>query len=233
MNRIIIVILIAVLTASCASRSRVAQYEKELDVIKTDVRSIRVMTDEMKAELLSMRRSMIDVDKSVQFQAEEIEFQRQHHERLKEIVSDIKDSVVKLESETIPAKKEQAADIYKETNSDPAADSGFIVRTEQEDGLTRVYTEKVPDDSYIKTKKMIPADIFEVDTSKTGFGYAVKDGVILWQYPTTDSDVIEILVSWQQLTILGRIKNDNINWWKVKTSEYTGFVNSKFLIISE
>ncbi|PLX66414.1 MAG: hypothetical protein C0602_12205 [Denitrovibrio sp.] len=147
MQRFIVLILIVMVTVSCASRSRVAKYEKELDGIKNDVRSIRVMTDEMKTELLSMRRSMIDVDKSVQSQTEEIEFQRQHHERLKEIVSGIKDTVVKLESETIPAKQEEALKMEQDRNSNAVADSGLILRTEQEGRVTKVYTEKIPRDN--------------------------------------------------------------------------------------
>jgi len=229
MLRFTALFILAVFTASCSSKVKLERYETDINNIRNEVRSIRMMTDEMRNELLSMRSAVQEADENIKRQSEDIELQRQHQAKLREMVDSVKDSVVKLESETLPAKKEELR------RFEPAGDdSGFNIRTEQENGITKVYAEKLPEYPDVKVKKPKPAEeLFKVEQEINGFGYAVKDGVILWQYPTKSADVLEILVSWQQLSILGRIKNDGLEWWKVKTKEHTGFVNSRFIIISE
>ncbi|PLX69551.1 MAG: hypothetical protein C0603_01090 [Denitrovibrio sp.] len=206
------------------------KYENDIEEIRKEVRTIRIMTDEMKTQLTGMKSSLVAVDSSVQKQTEDIQHQREYHEKLKGIVGSIKDAVVKLESENIPAKKQELSDIRNENSDDTTPSSGFIVKTEQDGMVTKVYTEKLPS---IAPLTPVKKDFKVSEESKSGFGYAVKDGVILWQSPTKNSDVLEILVSWQQLSLLGKIDNDSIRWWKVKTKDYTGYVNSKFVIISD
>jgi hypothetical protein len=165
-------------------------------------------------------------------QAEE-QAQKLHQDKMKEVLSNIKDVVVKLESEKLPAKKEELKRFSNE-NRDDNPNAGFIMVKPNEAGIDEVVSSKVPDSKPIKkpSKPAVKKE-FELDEGKTGFGYAVKDGVILWQFPSKDSDVLEILVGWQQLVLLGKTKNQNITWWKARTREYTGFVNAKFVIISD
>lgn len=227
MFRFIFLIILAMSVVSCASRSRVAKFEKEVDEMREDVRTIRYMTDEMRTEIVSMKMAMNTMDENVQQQTSDIQEQKEYQDTLKEMVDNIKDAVVKLESEQIPAKQEQirqAAVSYPEDQ--------LVLKTEQDGPVTRIYTEKKPAEAP-GGQQMMPADRYPVDDSRTGFGYAVKDGVILWMHPTTDSDVLEILVSWQQLTLLGRVESRGTTWWKVKTADYTGFVNARFIIVSE
>ncbi len=230
MFRFIVLLLLIMTTVSCAGRDRMVRYEQDIEDIRQQVRSIRVMTDEMKNQLTDMKQSLVAVDSSVQKQTKDIEHQREYHEKLKGIVGSIKDAVVKLESENIPAKKAELENIKNENTDDLTPESGFVVKMEQEGAVTKIYTEKLPQLPPVSPKKKV----YSVnEESKSGFGYAVKDGVILWQSPTRNSDVLEILVSWQQLSLLGKLENDSISWWKVKTNDYTGYVNSKFVIISE
>lgn len=230
MLRFTVLMLLIMTTVSCAGRDRMVKYENDIEEIRKEVRTIRIMTDEMKTQLTGMKSSLVAVDSSVQKQTEDIQHQREYHEKLKGIVGSIKDAVVKLESENIPAKKQELSDIRNENSDDTTPSSGFIVKTEQDGMVTKVYTEKLPS---IAPLTPVKKDFKVSEESKSGFGYAVKDGVILWQSPTKNSDVLEILVSWQQLSLLGKIDNDSIRWWKVKTKDYTGYVNSKFVIISD
>jgi len=230
MLRFTVLMLLIMTTVSCAGRDRMVKYENDIEEIRKEVRTIRIMTDEMKTQLTGMKSSLVAVDSSVQKQTEDIQHQREYHEKLKGIVGSIKDAVVKLESDNIPAKKQELSDIRNENSDDTTPSSGFIVKTEQDGMVTKVYTEKLPS---IAPLTPVKKDFKVSEESKSGFGYAVKDGVILWQSPTKNSDVLEILVSWQQLSLLGKIDNDSIRWWKVKTKDYTGYVNSKFVIISD
>lgn len=230
MLKYIILSLTALMLVSCTSTSKLVQYEKDINDIRDEVRTIRKMTDEMKNQLGEMRSSMERVDASVKQQTEDIEEQNRYHTRLKSIVGSIKDAVVNLESEKLPAKKEELENIKNENRDDATPMSGFVLKTEQDGAVTKIYTEKLPDVTPpVKPKKR--ANIKSEAVS--GFGYAVKDGVILWQYPTRKSDVLEILVSWQQLRLLEKVDNSGLNWWKVKTNDYTGYVNSKFIIVSD
>ncbi|ADD68478.1 hypothetical protein Dacet_1714 [Denitrovibrio acetiphilus DSM 12809] len=220
----ILLVILTLSLVSCASRARLKSYEKDIDGIRNEVRNIRIMTDEMRAELGNMRKSMDMVDESVKFQADEIEIQRQYHERLKEVVDGLKDSVVVLESEKLPAKREELREIRSNDTAVP-----YVVKTEQDGAVTKMYTEPQPSEDSVELPGPEKPDAAR---QKPGFGYAVKDGVILWQYPSTKSDVLEILVSWQQLSLLEKITNAGMTWWKVKTNDYTGYVNSRFIIIS-
>jgi len=234
MLKFAVLVLLVVSTLSCASRQRMKAYEEDIDVIRDEVRTIRKMTDEMHTELGNLRKSMEVVDESVKKQTADIEEQKGFQERLKEIVGNIKDTVVKLESERLPAKREELGKIRDENVDDIIFEDGLIVKTETEDGITKVYTEKSPRDvPAVKKREYKLADTYELADKKIGFGYAVKDGVILWQSPSKNSDVLEILVSWQQLTLTGKVKNDGMNWWRVKTNDYTGYVNARFVIVSE
>jgi len=230
--RLTLTILLGLMLASCAGKGELAKYEKDIEEIRQEVRTIRVMTDDMKAELGSLRNSMESVDESVKTQTADIEKQREHQARLKEIVGSIKDAVVKLESENLPAQKERLEQFRNENTDDMSPDDGFVVKTEQVGDMTMVYAEKSPEPVQVKPKQTFVKDI-DVKETKNAFGYAVKDGVILWQYPAKNSDVLEILVSWQQLNILGKVQNGGTTWWKVKTNDYTGYVDSRYVIISE
>jgi len=220
-------------TVSCASRSKLNQYGKEIDEIRKEVKTIRLLTDEMKYEIVNMKTSLVAVDDSVKQQSVDIEAQRQYQGKLQEMVGNIKDAVVKLESENLPTKKEELDRLERDSRSNAELRSGFVIKTEQDGAITKIYTEKVPDvDAGKKDKSKTRAYGIE-EESKSGFGYAVKDGVILWMAPSKNSDVMEILGSWQQLTILSKLDNEGIHWLKVKTNDYTGYVNTRFVIISD
>lgn len=233
MRRLTVLVLIMAVTASCAGRDRLVKYGKDLDDIRGQVRTIRQMTDQMRTELNGLQKSVSSMNSNVDRQTSQIKEQQQRQERMKDIVSSIKDAVVKLESEKIPAEKEELAKIKNENADDATPDSGFIVKTEKDGPVTKVYTENLPGAAPLPAKKTVSSNEYNLKNKKAGFGYAVKDGVILWQRPTKDSDVLEILVSWQQLTLLGKLEKDGVTWWKVKTNDFTGYVNSKYIIVSE
>jgi hypothetical protein len=230
MLRHIIILFIVVSTVSCASRSKLNEYGKELGEIRDEVRSIRYLADEMKEELIGLKVSVNKANKDIVKQTEDILVQKDHQDKMNDVLSKLKDTVVRLEAEKIPAKKDQLETFRVE--SDQISDAGFVVIGADRDGVPEISSEKnhVAD---LPEKKTSSSESYELEEGKTGFGYAVKDGVILWAFPTKDSDVLEILVGWQQLVLLGKVRKENIDWWKVKTNDYQGFVNSKFVIISD
>lgn len=225
--------IVLFVSVSCASRSRVMKYEQELNDIKVEVSNIRTLTDEMKADIAGMKLSMADVDESVRRQTDDIEEQRLYQQHLREIVGSIKDAVVRLETEKLTAKQEELKQMDADIKAAEDEASSIIVKTEKDGPVTKIITEKIPDIAPAPVKKPKKDAEQELTPGKAGFGYAVKDGVILWGGPTTNSDVLEILVSWQQLAILGKTESKGNTWWKVKTNDFTGYVNSKFIIISD
>jgi len=228
MLRHIIIIIISLMTVSCASKANIEKYNKDLDDIRNEVRNIRKIADDMKGELTSLKKSVQNAGLDINRQTEEIESQKEHQEKLNKVLSNLKDAVVKLESEKLPARREEFEKYAKE-NSD---DSGFGFIVEKRGEVNELKSVELPDgDLPPKKEKKVKKDI-KVKAG-SGFGYAVKDGVILWGRPSKNSDVLEILVSWQQLMLTGQVRSENIDWWKVKTTDYEGFVNSKFVIISD
>jgi hypothetical protein len=227
------IILLAVIlsTVACAGANKMVRFEQDIEIIRKEVRNIRHMTDDMKKQLDGMQASISGANSNLKLQAEEIEKQKEYQTKLKGIVGSIKDTVVRLESEQLPKKKDELKKIKDENIDDSTPLEGFVVKTEQEGSITKIITEKKIriDTKDTPKKKQTPFP----ETKSSGFGYAVKDGVILWQYPARNSDVLEILVSWQQLNIIGRVENQGIKWLKIKTNDYTGYVNSKFVIVSE
>jgi len=219
--------LIVLTVASCASRSRLNKYEKDLGDIKNEVHNIRLMTDEMKQQLGTMSHTVVKMNEDVKLQTEDIANQKAQQEKMQEMVSNLKKAVVVLESEKLPAKKDELKAMKKSAQTKK---SGLVVKTEDNGRITTLYTENAPTDDAVakQTNKSRPIQ----DTDK-GFGYAVKDGVILWQHPSNNSDVLEILVSWQQLNLIEKVGKGSKAWWKVKTNDYTGYVNSRFIIVSD
>jgi hypothetical protein len=226
MFRKILILAIALSLVSCASRSRLNKFEKDINEIKDQVHGIKVLTEEMRSEIGGMKDSMMVMDSSVKLQSAEIDEQKKHQDNLNRIVDDIRISVEKLETEQIAAKEQQ----LKEMTAKPeeAYEQPVVVRTVQDGDITKVFADK-PKSGAKKSEGGYEVEEY----TQSGFGYAVKDGVILWKAPAKKSDVLEILVNWQKLTILGKVKNQGVNWWKVKTDEYTGFVNAMFVIVSD
>ncbi|MGD9808482.1 MAG: hypothetical protein AB7E76_12360 [Deferribacterales bacterium] len=224
MTRFLALLLIVFTVASCASRSRLKRYENDLNEIRTEVRNIRILTDEMKDQLGTMSHTVVKMNEDVKQQTTDIEAQKAEQDRMREVLDKLKGSVVKLESEAIPAKK---TELYGLAVTPPET---MVVKTETDGKITTIYTEAPLSDESVERDNIKTRPVKDGDS---GFGYAVKDGVILWQYPTNDSDVLEILVSWQQLILLEKVKKGGHTWWKVKTNDYTGFVNSRFIIVSD
>lgn len=225
MVRFLALILIVFTVASCASRSRLNRYENDLNEIRDEVRNIRIMTDEMKQQIGTMSHNVVKMNEDVKQQTADIEVQKAEQAKMQEIIENLKGSVVKLESETLPAKKDELNSMVAK-----APGSNIIVKTESDGKIMTLSTEVAPSDESVAKS---PAKTRPVADADSGFGYAVKDGVILWQHPTKRSDVLEILVSWQQLTLIEKVKQNGGTWWKVKTNDYTGYVNSRFIIVSD
>jgi len=179
----------------------------------------------MKDQIGSMSHTVVKMNEDVKQQTSDIEEQRAEQERMREVIDKLKGSVVKLESEAIPAKK---TELYGMAVTKP--NNMMVVKTETDGNITTIHTEAPLSDESVSQQHIKTRPVKDNDN---GFGYAVKDGVILWQYPTKDSDVLEILVSWQQLILMEKVKKGGLTWWKVKTNDYTGYVNSRFIIVSD
>lgn len=229
LRQIFIIAFTAVFAVSCASRAKFRAYDTQLSEIRTEVRNIRVIADQMKNEMITLKTSINIVGENVNKQAREIDAAKQHQQMLAQAIDGLKSSVVKLESETIPEKQDELNQMKSSQDK-----GGITMIGKREDGIIRVQTLKNPvsDVKNNKTRKYVSGNDI-VTNGRTGFGYAVKDGVILWQTPSSDSEVQEIMIAWQQVTILGSLKRDGINWLKVKTADFTGFVDSKSIIASD
>lgn len=211
----------------CGTRAKFRSYDRQLDEIRSDVRNIRLITDQMRNEIVTLKTSVDVVGVNIDKQTKDIELAKKNQQLLAESLDIMKDTVVKLESRTLAEKKEELARLEKEEN-----DTQITVVTKKEDGVTKIQPVGKTSVKDSKTSRKYASGP-EIDTSKTGFGYAVKDGVILWRAPSKNSDVMEILIAWQQVSILGSVKSEGENWLKVKTQDYSGFVDSKFIIASE
>ncbi len=220
----LVFIFSASLLISCSTKAKFDSYDTQLEQIRNDVRSIRLVADQMKNELINIKTTVDVMNDSVDKQSKEVDIARDQQKKLADMVDGIKASVVKLESETIPQKK-------AEIDSQKPEKTPLTVVTKLDDGTTRIETLKNIDDAELKQLKYKSAD--SADVSRTGFGYAVKDGVVLWHSPSRNSEVEEILLSWQQVSILGRLTNDGVNWLKIKTADFTGYVDAKYIIVSE
>jgi len=180
----------------------------------------------MRNEIVTLKTSVDVVGVNIDRQTKDIDLAKKNQQLLADSLNMMKDTVVKLESRTLAEKKEELARLEKEEN-----DTQITVVTKKEDGVTKIQPVGKPAKDTKTSRKYASGP--EIDTSKTGFGYAVKDGVILWRGPSKNTDVMEILIAWQQVSILGSVKNEGENWLKVKTQDYSGFVDSKFIIASE
>ncbi len=181
----------------------------------------------MRNEIVTLKTSVDVVGVNIDRQTKDIELAKKNQQLLADSLDIMKDTVVKLESRTLAEKKAELEKLEKEEN-----DTQITVVAKKEDGVTKIQPVGKPSVKAPKTSRKYSSGP-EIDTSKTGFGYAVKDGVILWRGPSKNSDVMEILIAWQQVSILGSVKNEGENWLKVKTQDYSGFVDSKFIISSE
>lgn len=227
-SKLFVLVIIPMFAISCTTKAKFKMYDTQLSEIRTEVRNIRVIADQMKNELVTLKTSVNIVGENVNKQAKEIDAAKQHQQMLADTIDSLKSSVVKLESETLPEKKDE---IDRFVDAQQSGHSTVISR--REDGIIRVETVKNPDSnvSNKKSRKYVSGN--DIVSGKTGFGYAVKDGVILWKTPSTNSDVEEILIAWQQVTILGSLKKDGVSWLKVKTADFSGFVDSKSIIASD
>jgi len=223
----ILLIILALLVSGCGTRAKFRSYDKQLDDIRSDVRSIRVITDQMRNELVTLKTSVDVVGENIDRQSKDIEVAKKSQQLLAETLDAMKETVLKLETTTIPDKKEEIAKAVKEADS-----TQITVVTKKENGVTKIQPLVKPVAEPDKGGRKYTTGV-NIDTTKTGFGYVVKDGVILWKAPTKNSDVQEVLIAWQQVTILGAVKNEGDNWLRIKTQDYTGFVDSKFVISSE
>jgi hypothetical protein len=211
----------------CGTRAKFRSYDKQLDDIRTDVRNIRLITDQMRNELVTLKTSVDVVGVNIDRQTKDIELAKKNQQLLTDSLDMMKDTVVKLESRTLAQKKEELERLKQEEE-----ETQINVVTKKENGVTKIQpVTKLPKETKSSGRKYASGP--EIDTSKTGFGYAVKDGVILWRGPSKNTDVMEILIAWQQVSILGSVKNEGENWLKIKTQDYSGFVDSKFIIASE
>lgn len=187
-------------------------YDNQLSEIRTEVRNIRVIADQMKNELVNLKTSVVVVSDNVDKQSKEIDAAKAHQQKMAETIDTLKAAVDQLENQTIPEKQDELNAMKNEDNNP---------------NVTVYKDDKEPEK---KAKKFVTGDSI---SGKNGYGYAVKDGVILWQRPAGDAEVVEILLAWQKVTILGNVKSEGVSWLKVKTADYTGYVNSKFIIASE
>lgn len=220
--RFFTIVLCGLLTVSCSSKAKFESYDKQLNEIRSDVRSIRIIADQMRNEVINMKTSVGIMNENSEKQSKEIENAKETQKKLAEAIDSIKSSVVKLETETLPQKRDELKELNKQD------DSGITLITKKVDGITVV--EAVKDADVTDTKKIKYTEAVNVNS---GFGYAVKDGVILWHSPTINSEIVEVLLSWQQVTILGSISSEGVKWLKIKTADYTGYVNSKFVMVSD
>ncbi|MGE4265863.1 MAG: hypothetical protein AB7F25_00375 [Deferribacterales bacterium] len=227
-KRFIALTAVLFILTGCGTRAKFRSYDKQLDDIRSDVRNIRLITDQMHNELVTLKTSVDVVGVNIDRQTKDIELAKKNQQLLSDSLGNMKDMVVQLEARTLAEKKEELEKLKQEEE-----DTQITVVTKKEDGVTKIQPLGKPAKEATKPNQRKYATGPEIDTSRTGFGYAVKDGVILWRAPSKNSDVMEILIAWQQVSILGSVKNEGENWLKVKTQDYTGFADSKFIIASE
>lgn len=226
-QRFITLAAVLFILTGCGTRAKFRSYDKQLDDIRSEVRNIRLVTDQMRNELVTLKTSVDVVGVNIDRQTKDIELAKKNQQLLSDSLSNMKELVVKLEARTLAEKQEELQKLKQEEE-----DTQITVVTKKEDGVTKIEPIGKPAKEAKPVQRKYATGP-EIDTSKTGFGYAVKDGVILWRAPSKNSDVMEILIAWQQVSILGSVRNEGESWLKVKTQDYTGFADSKFIIASE
>lgn len=220
--RLSALIIFSLLLSACSSKAKFEQYDKQLNEIRSDVRTIRLMADQMRNEVINMKTTVGIMNENAEKQSKDIENAKENQKKLAETLDGIKSAVVKLETETIPQKKEEIQELNRQS------DGGSSLVAKKIDGITVVETVKDADIADMKKTKYI-----EASGLNAGFGYAVKDGVILWRSPSINSEIVEVLLSWQQVAILGSISSEGTKWLKIKTDDYTGYADSKYIMVSE